>query len=115
MHASKTKLFTAELAKRIAEKRVAAQLTQENVAEQLGIGMEAVSRIERGLVIPNVLRLAELAGIFNCRTDELLEGTSLNLPDQAAHLASLLKPLSEADRKLVIDMLTVLVTRLGKK
>jgi transcriptional regulator with XRE-family HTH domain len=38
----------------IARQRMLRGLTQEQVAEQLGIGGEAVSRIERGIVMPNI-------------------------------------------------------------
>ncbi|WP_163571098.1 helix-turn-helix domain-containing protein, partial [Klebsiella pneumoniae] len=48
----------------IARNRIASNLTQEQVAERLGIGNEAVSRMERGVVMPTVARLAELADIF---------------------------------------------------
>lgn len=43
--------------KAIGRQRQQAGLTQEQVAEHLDIGMEAVSRMERGLVVPTVVRL----------------------------------------------------------
>ncbi|MBV7515889.1 helix-turn-helix domain-containing protein, partial [Pseudomonas sp. PDM25] len=49
----------------IAKQRSRRGLTQEEVAERLGVGNEAVSRIERGIVMPNIERLLELAGIFD--------------------------------------------------
>ena len=52
--------------KAIGRQRQQAGLTQEQVAEHLKIGMEAVSRMERGLVVPTVVRLAELAQLFGC-------------------------------------------------
>lgn len=52
--------------KAIASRRVQAGLTQEEVAEVLGIGNEAVSRMERGTVMPTVGRLVALAEIFGC-------------------------------------------------
>jgi transcriptional regulator with XRE-family HTH domain len=42
------------------------------VAEHLSIGLEAVSRMERGLVVPTIVRLAELAQLFDCDIAELL-------------------------------------------
>ena len=52
--------------KAIGRQRHQAGLTQDQVAEHLKIGMEAVSRMERGLVVPTVVRLAELAQLFGC-------------------------------------------------
>ncbi|MGS0735065.1 MULTISPECIES: helix-turn-helix transcriptional regulator [unclassified Pseudomonas] len=48
----------------IAKQRIRSGLTQEEVAERLGVGNEAVSRIERGVVIPNIGRLLEFAALF---------------------------------------------------
>ena len=56
----------------IAQYRQRSGLTQEQVAEKLQIGNEAVSRMERGLIMPNVVRLLELAEIFDCTAAELL-------------------------------------------
>ena len=56
----------------IAQYRQQSGLTQEQVAEKLQIGNEAVSRMERGLIMPNVVRLLELAEIFDCTAAELL-------------------------------------------
>ena len=58
--------------KAIASRRMAAGLTQEEVAEALKIGNEAVSRMERGTVMPTVGRLVALAEIFSCGVNDLL-------------------------------------------
>ncbi|WP_233139473.1 helix-turn-helix domain-containing protein [Aggregatibacter actinomycetemcomitans] len=49
------------IGKAIAKQRQQSGYTQEQVAEMLEIGNEAVSRMERGLIMPNVMRLIELA------------------------------------------------------
>jgi transcriptional regulator with XRE-family HTH domain len=88
----------------IAKRRLAAGLTQDQVAERLEIGMEAVSRMERGLTIPTVVRLAELAEIFGCGVDALVIETSDRGSDQAEHIATLLSGLSKKDRAMVVDV-----------
>lgn len=98
----------------IARRRMQCALTQEEVAEKLGIGYEAVSRIERGVVIPNITRLAELAEVFDCSTADLLQEVSPLPTDQASHIAQLLAPLSPEDRKLVVELVERLATRLGQ-
>lgn len=103
-----------ELGKRISRKRVEANITQEQVAERLGIGNEAVSRMERGVAIPNAVRLVELAEILNCRTDELLHGSSHRLSDQIAYLEAILTNVSREDRLLLIGVMETLVTRLRR-
>lgn len=99
----------------IAKQRIRKGLTQEEVAERLGIGNEAVSRIERGVVIPNVARLFEFAAIFECEAAELLTEASPRSDDQASRISLLLAPLDQADRRLVLDFVERLVARLGRE
>lgn len=108
----------AELArtigKTIARYRQARKLTQDELAERLGIGNEAVSRIERGLVMPSIARLMELAGIFQCETADLLMQASFCPSDQARYLEQRLAQLTHADQKLVLEMVEMLASRLAK-
>lgn len=99
----------------IARQRIAADLTQEQVAERLGIGNEAVSRMERGVVMPTIGRLAELADIFQCETADLLTEASNRASDQAHHLARLLSKVSANDRALLVDMIEKLALRLSTR
>jgi transcriptional regulator with XRE-family HTH domain len=108
------KRLAGSIGRAIAKQRVRSQLTQEEVAERLGVGNEAVSRIERGRVIPNIVRLIELAEIFNCEAAELLGQASFHIDDQSSRMRQLLTPLSQDDRKLVIDIVENLTTRLQK-
>lgn len=98
----------------IGKRRAACKLTQEQVAERLGIGVEAVSRMERGVALPTVVRLSELAEIYDCNISDLLTETSSRASDQANHLAQLLAKMSTADRSMVVDIVETLATRLGK-
>lgn len=99
----------------IAKRRIASGFTQEQVAERLEIGVEAMSRLERGRALPTVLRLSELAEIFECNIAELLTETSSRASDQASHLARLLSKLGSADRTMVVDIVQTLTDRLGQR
>ena len=70
----------------IAKHRMESGLMREQVAEQLGIGNEAVSRMERGLVVPTVARLVELADIFGWDAADLLTGASPRSSDQGKYV-----------------------------
>ncbi|WP_232411203.1 MULTISPECIES: helix-turn-helix domain-containing protein [unclassified Methylophilus] len=96
----------------IAERRSKAGLTQEEVAEKLGIGFEAVSRIERAKSIPTVLRLFELADIFSCGVDELLIEASNRPIDQASEIAKMLSELTIDDRQMILETVKSLHGRL---
>lgn len=99
----------------IARQRMAANLTQEQVAEHLGIGNEAVSRIERGVVMPTIGRLVELAEIFQCETSDLLTEASNRSSDQANYLMRLLSKLSHHDRTMVVEIVERLAARLARR
>ncbi|WP_434661480.1 helix-turn-helix transcriptional regulator [Paraburkholderia sp. A3BS-1L] len=106
----------AELVGRaIAKHRVESDLTQEQVAEQLGIGNEAVSRMERGLVMPTVARLVELAEIFECDAADLLTGASTRSSDQGKYVGQLLSKLSGNDRTMVVEIVERLAGRLARR
>lgn len=51
------------ISRAIAKHRLESGMTHEQVAEMLGVGNEAVSRMDRGLVMRTVARLVELAEI----------------------------------------------------
>ncbi|MBP6862203.1 MAG: helix-turn-helix transcriptional regulator [Neisseriaceae bacterium] len=97
------------IGKAIARRRLACDLTQDQVAEHLNIGSEAVSRIERGLVEPSIVRLFELAELFQCATTDLLQESSVRKDDQIEEANKLLSMLSNDDRETVMKMLEVFV------
>ncbi|WP_243844108.1 helix-turn-helix domain-containing protein [Paraburkholderia caballeronis] len=89
----------------IAMRRVAARLSQEKVAEKLGISREAVSRLETGVAMPSVVRLAELAEILNCGIEELLTEASNREQDQARNIVVLLGGLPTEKRELLMSVM----------
>lgn len=60
------------LGKRIAQHRKRLGLTQDQLAEKLGITAQAVSKWENDLSCPDISMLPRLAEIFGITTDELL-------------------------------------------
>lgn len=61
---------------RIGRLRRQAGMTQEALAEKLGVSSQAVSKWENDLSCPDISLLPELARILGCTTDELLTGKS---------------------------------------
>lgn len=96
----------------IARQRMRAGLTQEDVAERLGVGNEAISRIERGIVIPNIVRLFDFASIFGCEATELLSEASPLPDDQASRLLS---SLDQPNRQLLVEVVERLSERLVRR
>ena len=101
--------------KAIARYRLLKGLTQDDVAEQLGIGGEAVSRMERGIVIPSIARLMELASVFQCEASDLLTLASNRPSDQAQYLSQILSRLNTTDRSLIVDLVEKLSAHLESR
>lgn len=57
---------------KICERRINLRLTQEDIAKTLGVSPQAVSKWERGLSIPDVSIIVELARKLEISLDELL-------------------------------------------
>ncbi|MCL9844624.1 helix-turn-helix domain-containing protein [Ralstonia solanacearum] len=90
--------------KLIAKKRKEAKLTQEDVAHLVNLSTEGYARYERGDSSPDVMFLAELAGVFKCTVVELMVETSTGLTAQAQHIANLLESVSTSDRDEIVKI-----------
>lgn len=97
------------IGKAIAKYRQAAGLTQAQLAEILGIGNDAVSRMERGTTIPTLTRLLELAEIFRCDIADLVTDSSSRPCDQARSLEKLLTQLSDSERTTLLNLIEKMV------
>ena len=62
-----------ELKNKLKELRVAHSMTQEAVAEHLGVSSQTVSKWERGLLFPDITLLPKIALLFKCSIDSLFD------------------------------------------
>lgn len=65
-----------ELGKKIRQLRFKAGLTQEQLAEKLGIGPQSVSKWENAVAMPDITALPLLAEVFGVSIDELFDLTA---------------------------------------
>ena len=65
-----------ELGKKIKQLRFKAGLTQEQLAEKLGIGAQSVSKWENAVAMPDITTLPLLAEVFGASIDDLFDLTS---------------------------------------
>ena len=65
-----------ELGKKISQLRFKAGLTQEQLAEKLGIGAQSVSKWENQVAMPDITALPLLAEIFGVQIDDLFDLTN---------------------------------------
>lgn len=73
------------------------KLTQEQLAEKMNVSVNAVSKWERGLNLPDTSNIPELCNILGITINDLLEGKRLNFDEQ--------KKLSDK------NILSILITR----
>lgn len=104
-----------EIGKLIGKRRELKGLTQNEVAEQLGIGYEAVSRMERGNTLPSVVKLMRLADILECPIEELVSETSSRANDQAQVMLRMIEDLPVEDRTFMMDIVERLSRQLKAK
>ena len=66
------------LSNKIYEMRKAHGLSQEQLAEKLGVSRQSVSKWESGESIPELERLVEISKLFNVSTDYLLKESEVD-------------------------------------
>ena len=62
-----------QLGRRIKELRKTRNITQQDLAEMLGVSYQAISRWENNITSPDITALPVLANIFNVTVDYLLD------------------------------------------
>ena len=90
-------------------------MTQDQVAEALEIGPEAVSRMERGIVTPSLVRLVQFAELLKCSVETFYNKATKLADDNANAIAQLLDQLNRADRQLVLELVEKTCEFLKKK
>lgn len=98
--------------KKLKDMRLNLNLTQKNIADQLGCNQTAYGKYERGELEPNIETLIKLSKIFNCSVDYLIgnendfglvqSSTTSRLTKYQADLLSVFNLLSEDDQREVI-------------
>ena len=65
--------MTINMGARIRSLRKARNLSQEVLAQYLGVSFQAVSKWENGDTLPDVTLIPAIAGFFQVSTDELFD------------------------------------------
>ena len=68
------------LGERLIQLRAKAGLSQDTLAEQLGVSRQSVSKWENDASVPDLEKLVKLSGVFGVSLDELVKG---EVPDSA--------------------------------
>lgn len=100
------------IGERIKSARKACNMTQENLAEKMGISIAFLSRIERGSSQINLKRLSQICAILGTTEGYLLNGVS-NQSDSylSVELSDLLKKCTPEQHKLIYDIAKVIANQ----
>jgi transcriptional regulator with XRE-family HTH domain len=101
------------LGPRIATRRKALGMTQNDLAAKLNVEVETISRFERGFVLPSLKRLAFLAEVLQIGLPDLLTGVSPHTGEQAKALSDTLSVLAKEDRVWLVSMVQQFASRLA--
>lgn len=101
--------MTIYLSENIKRLRLEKELTQETLAEFLGVTSQSVSNWERGESYPDITMLPEIAGFFKVSVDELLG------VNRAEDEAEIIKELEAYDNLRDIELKQEIINRLKEK
>ena len=76
--------MTAEFRLLLRDLRQAQDLSQDELARQLGISRQSIISLEQGAYLPSFPLLVNLIQFFNCDLDELVEGLRQNIEELPA-------------------------------
>jgi transcriptional regulator with XRE-family HTH domain len=111
----KEQKIAKSIGRAVSSKRKAKGFTQGFVAETIGVEPETISRIERGVTLAPISRLADIADVLKCPLSDLLRDGSPRTTDRALSVSAQLQTLSEADTRFVMEIIDKLSTRLRRK
>lgn len=100
------------IGQRIKLARKSCNMTQEALAEKMGVSIAFLSRIERGSSQINLKRLSQVCDILGTTEGEILNGVS-NSSDSylESELADILKNCSGEQIKLIYDIARVIANK----
>ena len=67
-----------EFSEKLVTLRKAKELTQEQLAEKLGISRQSVSKWESGQAVPELEKIVALSAVFDVTTDYLLKSSEID-------------------------------------
>ena len=89
----------------ISEKRRCLGLSQEELAERVGINQESLSKMEKGAMAPKFERLRLFAEALECRVEDLFKFSPGQADEQAVTISELIRGLPDNKRELIVRVI----------
>lgn len=106
----KKELLSEIFGQNIQRKRKQLGMTQDALAERLGIGQQSLSRMERGTMAPKFERLQEIADALHCSVAELFIESEQNFYETRLTLCELINGLTKRESDAVMNIVREMVT-----
>ncbi len=90
----------------IQRKRKQLGMTQDELAEHLGIGQQSLSRMERGTMAPKFERLQDIASVLHCSVPELFIQDSTEETDIESIISDILSGLRLKEKNLILKFVS---------
>ena len=87
------------LADKIIDLRKKNGWSQEELAEQLGVSRQSVSKWESGMSVPDLNKIIAMSELFGVSTDYLLTGKAVTAADERGARQALLQALAHAETR----------------
>lgn len=100
---------TVLLGQAIRKRRKQLGMTQEELAEKLGLGHQALSRIEHGHIAPKMDRLPLIAHSLQCTVSDLFRYTESKNSSFASRIEDVLSGLSLQKQEYIFQHISSLV------
>jgi transcriptional regulator with XRE-family HTH domain len=101
---------TQQVGMAIAQKRKLAGMTQQQVAEEIGVAVETVSRIETGDMSTTLKRLEQFADLFDCSVASFFHSSDSGSDELAMTLTDMIRTLKPRDKKILVDFIVKFVS-----
>jgi len=101
----------------IAYRRNLLGITQEALAEKIGIEQISISRMERGIIAPRFARLQVFADVLGCSVADLfrMPDDTNRTDENATVIAQIIKPLSQEAQVATVNVIAEIVKVMALK
>lgn len=100
------KTLAKKVGKALAAHRKQSGLTQAQVASELKIETETVSRLETGAISATLERLEQFSELFGCSVEVFFQENDDDAEGFAKKMAGMIKPLKSDEQKLLLNFVT---------
>ena len=92
----------------VSERRKLLGMSQETLAERVGVSQESLCRMEKGFIAPRFERLQLFADALGCSISDLFR-TQSQVSEQSATLEQIISPVSDHEQREVVEIVAKIV------